>query len=753
MRNLWGRLCQRFIIGPKPLESLQAPSSCRSAILAALALRLRDDLARAGYHAWLDTAQIAGGTSWTREIEEAIDRCTVLLALLTEASYRSECCRAEQLHALRRGKRVIPVVAQADVNRPLHLEHLHYRDLSDTTRYSEALQMLLVDVSDGESVPLPDTLRQTYVTAPKLPPNFIPRPEELENLRRAVIGEGITPATALTALRGLGGIGKSVLAQALCQDKVIQEAFPDGVIWISIGREPGDLVRQMREVGRALRDGPEHYDTPDGCVNRLRTILRDKAALLVLDDVWDKRHVDPFLLEAPRCRILFTTRNGNIALSLCAGEIKLGVFQPVQAVELLREWAGRDDPAFPDIAKRLGYLPLALKLAGAQLREGMSGADWLKEPPHVSQMILDFCSEDPGDNLEVCFDLSVQRLPERYQTLYHALGAYPEDVPVPQTVIARLWKQLDGGLGDADCSNLLKQLSRLALVEMGSDKTVTLHDLLYDYNRGKLGVQKTARLHNCLLEAYNPGPGPWHSVPDDGYLYRHLVYHLAEAGRKEELRRLLLDFDWLLAKLEATDIAGLIDDYRSASDDADLRLVRDALILSAHVLRRSPGQLTGQLVGRLFTAVCSQNLMTFWNQRPAIRSLWPAEAALRHVTTMRSWSNSSLRSWPHSESSSAVGAAPPLRSSPCDSRSPCSNGNVLAPIEIRTLIRRMADENPDWGAPKIHGELQKLGFVVSERSVARYLRRVGHPGDPCKRWLTFLQNHHEAIVAMVPATG
>jgi hypothetical protein len=60
----------------------------------------------------------------------------------------------------------------------------------------------------------------------------------------------------------------------------------------------------------------------------------------------------------------------------------------------------------------------------------------------------------------------------------------------------------------------------------------------------------------------------------------------------------------------------------------------------------------------------------------------------------------------------------------------------------------MADENPDWGAPRIHGKLQKLGCVVSERSVAQYLRRVGRRGDPYKRWLTFLQNHHEAIVAM-----
>jgi putative transposase len=67
--------------------------------------------------------------------------------------------------------------------------------------------------------------------------------------------------------------------------------------------------------------------------------------------------------------------------------------------------------------------------------------------------------------------------------------------------------------------------------------------------------------------------------------------------------------------------------------------------------------------------------------------------------------------------------------------------------EIRELIRRLAEENPDWGAPKIHGELQKLGFVVSERSVGRYLRRIGRRGDPNKRWLSFLQNHREVIVA------
>jgi len=58
----------------------------------------------------------------------------------------------------------------------------------------------------------------------------------------------------------------------------------------------------------------------------------------------------------------------------------------------------------------------------------------------------------------------------------------------------------------------------------------------------------------------------------------------------------------------------------------------------------------------------------------------------------------------------------------------------------------MASENLTWGAPKIHGELIKLGFLVAERTVARYLRHLRRRGGPAKRWLAFLQNHREVIV-------
>ena len=68
--------------------------------------------------------------------------------------------------------------------------------------------------------------------------------------------------------------------------------------------------------------------------------------------------------------------------------------------------------------------------------------------------------------------------------------------------------------------------------------------------------------------------------------------------------------------------------------------------------------------------------------------------------------------------------------------------------ELRQLIERMTNEKPTWGAPRIHEELLKLGFEISERTVSRYLARVGREGDARKLWLIFLRNHREVIAAM-----
>src|SRR6201986_735202 len=82
-------------------------------------------------------------------------------------------------------------------------------------------------------------------------------------------------------------------------------------------------------------------------------------------------------------------------------------------------------------------------------------------------------------------------------------------------------------------------------------------------------------------------------------------------------------------------------------------------------------------------------------------------------------------------------------------------GRPPVETELRALIRRMSIENPLWGAPRIHGELLKLGFEVAQSSVAKYMvkRRV----PPSQGWRTFLRNHAPDIAAMdvfvVPTIG
>ena len=66
--------------------------------------------------------------------------------------------------------------------------------------------------------------------------------------------------------------------------------------------------------------------------------------------------------------------------------------------------------------------------------------------------------------------------------------------------------------------------------------------------------------------------------------------------------------------------------------------------------------------------------------------------------------------------------------------------------EIRHLIRRMCRANPLWGAPRIHGELQKLGIEVSEATVSKYM--IKRRGPPSQTWRTFLENHGQEIIAL-----
>lgn len=75
-----------------------------------------------------------------------------------------------------------------------------------------------------------------------------------------------------------------------------------------------------------------------------------------------------------------------------------------------------------------------------------------------------------------------------------------------------------------------------------------------------------------------------------------------------------------------------------------------------------------------------------------------------------------------------------------------SIGRPRVSAEVRTLIKRMTQANPLWGAPRIHGELLKLGIDISERSVSRLMPKVRNP--PSQTWRTFLDNHFRELVSI-----
>jgi hypothetical protein len=79
-------------------------------------------------------------------------------------------------------------------------------------------------------------------------------------------------------------------------------------------------------------------------------------------------------------------------------------------------------------------------------------------------------------------------------------------------------------------------------------------------------------------------------------------------------------------------------------------------------------------------------------------------------------------------------------------KSRSGGGRPKTPVDIRRLIREMSVANPLWGAPRIHGELLKLGIDVGQTTVAKYMAKRRRP--PTQGWKTFLRNHADAIASI-----
>jgi hypothetical protein len=349
-----------------------------------------------------------------------------------------------------------------------------------------------------------NTIQQAPLTpgaAPPLPNLIVGREDDMAALEQRLAGE--TETTLLTAVRGWPGIGKTTLAAALAHDKKLKEAFPDGVLWIALGQDPG-VHLGLGDWLTALGEDPRAYPTPEARTQRLAAMLRQKKMLLIVDDVWEATDAQPFLVGGAGCRTLITTREPKVARDLGLPDqaiYRLLVLSEEASLELLSQIAPSvvesDPEGVKTLVNELEGLPLALHVAGRLLVEeaelGLGVSELLAE---LAEGVRILEEKAPGDRTELAtqttptvaalFKRSTDRLDEEAHERFALLGIF---VPKPATfdapAIAAAW-------GVDDPKPTLRTLLARGLIEPAAGGRFQMHALLAVHAKSLWGVEGEA---------------------------------------------------------------------------------------------------------------------------------------------------------------------------------------------------------------------------------------------------------------------
>jgi sugar lactone lactonase YvrE len=432
-----------------------------------------------------------------------------------------------------------------------------------------------IELNSRQRADLERLLASRRYNIPPLPEHYIPR--DLAPLRQILL-RGDATALRIVGVRGMGGIGKSVLAAALAHDLQVQAAFPDGVIWLPIGREP-NLTARQEELYLLLTGQRENFKDEIQGRGFLSSALQGKACLVILDDVWDARHAEAFpLRDSPSTCYLLTTRDAEVLHTLNAQAFSLDVLTEAQALALLADRAGQPPESLPaeahEVARECGYLPLALAMVGAFVRQNPES--WARALDRLQNADLEKLRRlFPGyehPTLLAALAVSVEALPPATRERYLDLAVFPEEAAIPLSVLQAFWAPL--GLDKEDVADLAETFVNRSLACRDAEGCLRLHDLQHDYLRA-CAAHPLPDLHRRFLLACArsllgaSGEAleglPWRRLPPQTpYLWNHLVYHHLQARAWDALYELLTDFDFLEARCRATTVFDLEADYRLA---------------------------------------------------------------------------------------------------------------------------------------------------------------------------------------------
>ncbi|XP_056132484.1 apoptotic protease-activating factor 1 [Lampris incognitus] len=431
--------------------------------------------------------------------------------------------------------------------------------------------------SDGGTPYGEEGMVQTVLSeggVPQRPVVFVSRPELVNRIRERLYRLQKQPGWV--TVFGMAGSGKSVLAaEAVRNHALIEECFPGGVHWLSIGQlDKPDLLGKIQSLcfrleqsqdPQSLHRPPNSLDEAKECL-RFLILRRYPRSLLILDDIWDSTVLKSFDIH---CRILLTTRDRSLTDSVSGGKYEVAVESGLdedKALEILALYTNSKPLNLPEQARSIirecKGSPLVVSLIGALLREFPNRWSYYLQQLQQKQFkrIRKSSSYD-YDALDQAMDASIQVLHAEHRELYKDLTVLEKDVKVPAKVLAILWN-----FEPEQVEDVLQEFVNKSLLFRDCHHRpylYYLHDLQVDFlaeqNRSQLESLHT-KVVRQYQHYYREGP-PTSGDQECLYWIRFLTYHMAKANLSQELYSLMFCLDWIRTKAQIMGPVHLINDY------------------------------------------------------------------------------------------------------------------------------------------------------------------------------------------------
>lgn len=292
-------------------------------------------------------------------------------------------------------------------------------------------------------------------------------------------------------MRGWPGVGKSTFAAALANDPEVVQAFPDGILWVSLGEEP-NVVSEVANLGSVLGTACIlSIDSIGRASGELNRLLQDQTVLLIVDDVWRVEDGAFFRIGGDQTRVVFTTRLPPVAQSLAVRPDRNYLLSPLDegsSLMILEQTAPdvlRKHPqSCVELVKELQGLPLALRVAGGMLASeahyGWEVESLVEELRKDAGRILDH--DAPSDMIDIAeestptvaalFRKSTDRLNDEERTCFARLGVFAsKPATFSVSAMARVWEV-------EDPKPMIRRLVDCGLLEPAGQSRFQVHALL-----------------------------------------------------------------------------------------------------------------------------------------------------------------------------------------------------------------------------------------------------------------------------------